>query len=56
MSSVHPVSTRPFAEIRADLEMITIKLKETFDPDSRRELLREMHVILQEADLAANSL
>jgi exonuclease VII small subunit len=47
---------RAFAEIRADLEEIVTRLEHVSDPDRRRELLREMHALLQEADLTLNSL
>jgi hypothetical protein len=50
----HP--PRAFSLIQADLENVTAKLEETNDPNLKRELLREMRVLLQEATLAANSL
>jgi hypothetical protein len=50
----HP--KRDFSLIQADLETVTAKLKATNDPNVKRELLREMRILLQEATLAANSL
>lgn len=47
---------RAFPLIQADLENVTEKLKATNDPNVKRELLREMRTLLQEATLAANRL
>jgi hypothetical protein len=47
---------RIFARIQTDLENVTAKLKATNDPNVKRELLREMRILIQEATLAANSL
>jgi hypothetical protein len=41
---------RDFAQIAHDLEQIAVKLKETRDPDLRRELLLKMRFLLMEAD------
>jgi fructose-1-phosphate kinase PfkB-like protein len=45
-------STRDFSAIQADLENITTKLKPNLDQESKREFLRELRALLEEADLA----
>jgi hypothetical protein len=47
---------RAFSLIQVDLENVTAKLEATNDPNRKRELLREMRGLLQEATLAANRL
>lgn len=42
--------TRNFRQVEQELEQSVAKLKETKDPDSRREVLRRMRLLLMEAD------
>jgi len=46
---------RDFSQIQADLDTVTKQLKENHDPQSRRELLARMRVLLEEAIVGANS-
>jgi len=39
-----------FARIQTDLENIVFKLKATYDPELKKRLLREMRLLLAEAD------
>lgn len=50
------VLPRDFSSIQADLEAITAKLRNNLDPDQRRELLRQMRTLIQEATIAASRL
>jgi len=56
MSDAPKDPCRTFSEIQADLETILAKLSNNHDPEQRRELLRQMSRLIQEATLAANSL
>jgi membrane protein insertase Oxa1/YidC/SpoIIIJ len=56
MTDVPQTASRKFSEIQADLEAVTAKLKGHLSGDERRELLRRMRALLQEATVAANSL
>ena len=47
---------REFAAIQTDLERITAELKDNHNPEQRRELLRQMRALIQEATEAANSM
>jgi hypothetical protein len=56
MSDTTQLNQRNFATIQAELERITADLKTIHDPERRRELLRQMRVLIQEATQVANSL
>jgi hypothetical protein len=43
-----------FAEIQRELEQIVSKLKATHDPSVKRRLLREMRLLLAQADRIIN--
>jgi len=45
----HP-SERDFKAVRSDLENVTAKLESASDPVQRRRLLRELNLLLEEAD------
>jgi hypothetical protein len=47
---------RDFAQIQSDLAQVAEKLKATNDPTLKRELLRQMRILLQEATESANRL
>jgi uncharacterized protein YpuA (DUF1002 family) len=49
-------SSRDFAEIQREIEQLTTRLNTVNHPESRRELLRQMRILLQELTDAANSL
>lgn len=55
MNDPVPQARRKFSAIQADLDAIAAKLKTTNDPNLKRDLLREMSILLREATLAANS-
>ena len=44
------MTERDFAELEQRLEQAVLKLKRTKDPKSRRDLLRELRLLLVEAD------
>ena len=56
MNDQIPPSPRDFSLIEADLEAVTQKLRATNDPNLKRDLLRQMRTLLQEATLVANRL
>lgn len=41
---------RNFEAVRNDLQDVVSRLKATFDPEVRHELLRELRLLLEEAD------
>jgi len=45
----HPLE-RDFKAVRSDLENVTAKLESASDPVQRRRLLRELNLLLEEAD------
>jgi hypothetical protein len=57
MTEVDPLTRRNFSDIQTDLERVLVKLKDTHaGPEQKRELLRQMRGLLQEATITANSL
>ena len=48
--------SRDFAKIQAELAEVAEQLKSTNDPNTKRELLRKMRILLQEATEYANRL
>jgi hypothetical protein len=54
VSSLPSESPRDFAEVHRDLEAILWRLKSS-RPESKRKLLRELRLLLQEADVILES-
>ena len=50
------MSISEFAEVQRKLDELVAKLKATQDPNLRRELLKEMRLLLVEAERIAYSL
>jgi len=48
--------SREFTKIQGDLAQVTEQLQATNDPNLKRELLRKMRILLQEATESANRL
>ena len=47
---------RTFAEVQREIEKTARKLKDAKDPEARRALLKEMNLLLKEADRITSAL
>jgi hypothetical protein len=50
MAALSNLPHREFNDVRRDLEEAAARLGKTFEPKSRVKLLRELRLLLQEAD------
>jgi hypothetical protein len=55
MASLPKLPLRDFRVVQKDLEDTVIKLRQTFDPKARVKLLRNVRLLLEEADLIIES-
>jgi hypothetical protein len=50
VAALPAMSLRNFSEVERDLRTVLLRLKNTFDPKGKAELLRKLRELLQEAD------
>jgi len=50
VASLPKLELRDFHTVQGDLESVLLKLKSSFNPEVRRSLLRELRILLEQAD------